>query len=163
MRLAVAGTLLVLISSSARATEVGKPASPFSLPSTAGKTVSLASLKGKVVVVDFWATWCVPCKKELPVLAKLAQRHQASGAPVVFVTINRDRERKNVDRYLKTAKLGALTVLLDPAGAVAEKYDLATMPTSVVVDPQGLVKHINSGFVPGDEKKLQAQIDALLR
>jgi thiol-disulfide isomerase/thioredoxin len=142
--------------------KVGGRAPDFTLKTPAGKEVQLSRLRGKVVLVDFWASWCKPCKKELPELDKLAKAYKAAGQPVEIIAINIDNDRANADKFLKSARVQHLTVLLDPGGTSAELYEPATMPTSYVVDKKGIVKHVNVGYVGGDEKKYKKQIDALL-
>lgn len=141
----------------------GDRAIDFSLKDLKGKTVKLSALKGKVVVIDFWASWCGPCKKELPALDALAKKYAAAKADVVILAINIDSDRKNAEKFLKSAKVSTLTVLLDPTGATADQYDLPTMPTSYVVDKKGIIRHVHDGYKAGDEKKLAAEIDALLK
>jgi thiol-disulfide isomerase/thioredoxin len=143
--------------------KVGDRAADFTLPAPDGSKVTLSSLKGSVVLVDFWASWCAPCKKELPALDALAKKYGDAKKPVVVLAIGIDKERANADKLVAALKLGALRVLLDPEGKVASVYDVPTMPTSVVVDDKGLVRHINAGFEPGDEEKLAGEIDELLK
>ncbi len=146
----------------AGATKEGDRASDFSLVGLDGKTVKLSSLKGNVVVLDFWASWCGPCKKELPALDAMAKRYAGDGKKVVVLAVNVDRDRANAEKFLGTAKVSALTVLLDPSGKVAAAYDLPTMPSSYVIDAKGLIKKAHAGFSSGDEKKIAAEVDAAL-
>ncbi len=158
--------VLAAVAASSRAdakAQKGDRAIDFTLKDLDGKTVKLSGLKGKVVVVDFWASWCVPCKKELPALDAMAAKYSKDKKDVVILTINIDKERKNAEKFLSSAKVKSLRVLLDPDGAVAEQYDLPTMPTSYVVDKKGIVKHVHEGYEAGDEKDLAAEIDALLK
>src|SRR5689334_21583715 len=102
----------------------GQRAPEFSLPALSGSTVALSSLRGKVVLIDFWAQWCEPCKKELPQLDRLAKQYAGKG--VVVVAVNIDKQKENAERMVK--QLGvSLPVLLDPAGSVASTYDLPKM------------------------------------
>lgn len=155
--------LLGVTTATALAASRGDRAPDFSLPDLKGKTVKLSSLRGKVVVVDFWASWCVPCKKELPALDAMQRQYTAAGKDVVILAINIDSRRENAEKFLKSAKIGALRVLLDPQGAVADQYEPPTMPTSYVIDKKGVIRHVHEGYTPGDEKKLAAEIDALLK
>ncbi len=150
-------------SGGAAATKVGERAADFTLPDLDGKTVKLSSLKGTVVVLDFWASWCGPCKKELPALDALAKRYRDAGKAVVVLALNIDRERANAEKFLATAKIDDLRVLLDPQGKTASAYDLPTMPSSFVIDGRGLIRKVHAGYASGDEKKLAAEIDRLLK
>src|SRR5262245_14348521 len=90
----------------------GDRAPDFTLRDTKGNTVKLSSLRGKVVVLDFWASWCGPCKKELPALAGLSKKWAQAGKPVAVVTVNIDKDRANAEKFLTTAKIaGAIQVL----------------------------------------------------
>ena len=137
----------------------GKPAAAFTLPDLAGKAATLAELRGKVVLVDFWATWCEPCLKELPELARLHEQLAAQG--VVIVGISIDKERQNAQELATRLQL-KFKVLHDPQGKVAEAYDPPKMPTSYVIDRQGVVRFVNQGFVgAADVAKLRRQLEQL--
>jgi peroxiredoxin len=139
----------------------GQHAPDFSLPALKGGTTSLASLRGKVVLIDFWAQWCEPCKKELPALDKLAKEYAGKGVTVVAVNI--DKQRDNAERMVKQLGL-SLDVLLDPSGSVAGQYDLPKMPTSFVVDKKGIVRYVNEGFEgPNDVAKFRQELDELAK
>jgi thiol-disulfide isomerase/thioredoxin len=135
----------------------------FSLKDSKGKTVKLSSLKGKVVMIDFWATWCEPCKKELPAIDKLAKAYKDAGKDVVILAINIDKDKKNGEKFLKDKGIKHLTVLWDNGQAVAGTYEPPSMPTSYIVDKKGIVRHVNQAYKPGDEKMVKKQIDALLK
>lgn len=139
----------------------GQRAPEFSLPSLHGGTVSLSSMRGKVVLIDFWAQWCEPCKKELPQLDRLAKEYAGKG--VAIVAVNIDKQRDNAERMVK--QLGVtLPVLLDPAGSVAGTYDLPKMPTSFVVDKKGIVRYVNEGFEgPQDVSRFKQELDELTK
>ena len=147
----------------ALAAKAGARAPEFELKGLDGKTVRLSSLKGKVVLVDFWASWCKPCKKELPALDKLAKQYKDAGKDVVFVAINIDTDRAKAEKFLKEKGIKHVVVLLDPSSTSAEAYQPGTMPTSYVVDQKGIIKFVNEGYNPGDEGKLKGQIDGLLK
>jgi thiol-disulfide isomerase/thioredoxin len=145
------------------AAKVGDRAADFTLPALDGSKVKLSDLKGSVVVIDFWASWCVPCKKELPALDALARRYADEKKPVVILAINIDKERANAEKLLASTKVGAVKILLDPDGKVAGAYDVPTMPSSFVIDAKGIVRNVHAGFVPGDEKKIAEEIEALAK
>src|SRR4051812_37706564 len=113
----ILGLLIVLatlaaLGVTALATKTGERAPVFALEDLKGNTVELAALQGKVVFVDFWAHWCGPCKKELPVLEKLSQRYGSKN--VVFLAINVDSKKADALAFLKDAGISKLSVLLDP-------------------------------------------------
>ncbi len=146
------------------------PASPRSAPDftltrlstdLADERVSSAGWRGRVVVLDFWASWCVPCRKELPALDALA-RHYA-GRDVVFVAVNLDHETANARALLDELGISALVTLLDPNGEVADLYRLATMPTLFLIDKSGVTRFVRPGYRPGDEVGIQLEIAELLR
>lgn len=139
----------------------GSPAAEIALSDVNGVAVRLSSFRGKVVVIDFFASWCEPCMRELPELEKL--HRQLSSAGVVFLGVNLDRERKNAVALVKRFGL-TFPTLLDPEGKVAETYDPPKMPSTYVVDKAGVVRHINAGFDgAADVARLQKQITALNR
>lgn len=143
--------------------KVGDRAGDFTLPALDGSQVKLSDLKGNVVLVDFWASWCVPCRKELPALDALARQYADAKKPVVILAVGIDKDRANAEKLIAALKVANVRVLLDPDGKVPSAYDVPTMPTSVVIDAKGLVRHVNAGFEPGDERKLASQIDELLK
>ena len=155
--------LLLGLAVATAAGKAGNRAPDFSLPARGGATVKLSGLRGKVVLVDFWASWCKPCKKELPELDKLAKAYKDAGADVVILAINIDTQRENADKALKAMKIQHLTVLYDAQSTSAEQYEPATMPTSFVIDKKGIIKSVHEGYNAGDEKKVKAEIDALLK
>ncbi len=135
---------------------VGKPAPTFSLESVEGKTVALADLKGKVVVLDFWATWCPPCRESLPHLNELA-KSKANDAVSVFA-VNLRETKDKAGGYMTDNKLG-LQVLLDGDGAVAEKYFVTGIPQTVVIGKDGSVKTVIVGYEPGIDAQLQKAVE----
>lgn len=139
----------------------GAPAAEIALPDASGALVRLSSLRGKVVVIDFFASWCEPCMRELPELEKLHRQLIPSG--VVFLGVNLDNERKNALALIQRFRL-TFPTLLDPEGKAAEAYDPPKMPSTYVVDKAGMVRHINAGFDgAADVARLQKQITALNR
>ncbi len=139
----------------------GKPAAEIALADLKGASVKLSSYAGKVVVIDFFASWCEPCMRELPELEKLHRGLATTG--VVFLGVSLDKERKNAEALVKRFGL-SFSVVHDPEGKVAEAYDPPKMPSTYVVDKAGVVRHINAGFEgSADVAKLQKQITDLNR
>ena len=136
---------------------VGEPAPAFSLVAIDGSTTSLADLRGRPVLVNFWASWCPPCRGEMPDLDRVAAEYRDQGLVVVGVDLEEDREP--VVRYAQTLGL-QLTLLLDQAGAVATRYNVTGLPTSYFVDRDGLVRDRNVG--PLTPKGLRTRVAQLL-
>ena len=156
-------TIAIVLALSASAyAGVGKNqrAPEFSLPSLKGGRVSLSQHKGKVVLVDFWAQWCEPCKKELPELEKISKQYAGR---VVVLGISIDKQKENAEKLARQLGI-SFDVLLDPAGSVAGIYDLPKMPTSFVVDKKGIVRFIHEGFEgSGDVERFKRELDELSR
>jgi cytochrome c biogenesis protein CcmG, thiol:disulfide interchange protein DsbE len=123
------------------------------------KEIRLSDLRGKVVLLDIWASWCVPCKDEMPVLDELARRYQGKGVEVVAVSV--DEDRGAAEQFLKRKKRWALTLGHDPNGAVPNRLQPPKMPTSYLIDRQGILREVNAGFERGDGAKLEAQLRGL--
>jgi cytochrome c biogenesis protein CcmG, thiol:disulfide interchange protein DsbE len=153
--------VLVLATASVARAEVkaGQPATDFDAATLAGSSLKLSSLRGKVVLVDFWASWCEPCKKELPLLDKLAPRLHARGIEIVAVNIDDDRA-KAAD-FVRSHGL-RLTVVNDASKKIVGAWEPPKMPSSFVVDKGGVVRAVHGGFEPGDEAKLEAELNALV-
>ena len=121
-------------------TLLNKPAPDFTLTDLAGKKLTLEGLKGKTVVLNFWFTTCPGCIQEMPELNELAKSYQ--GAPVVFLALGRD-DAKEIKRFLKIHSFNYTH--LQNAKAVGDAYKVHTFPTSVVVDPQGIIRFVQVG------------------
>lgn len=140
--------------------DAGKAAADFTLLDGAGQKLQLSSLRGKVVVLDFWASWCEPCKKELPELARIQRE---LGDKVVILALNIDRERATGQEAARRLGPG-LKVLFDPEGKVAERYDPPKMPTSYVIDRQGVVRFIHEGYDgAADAARLRRELAGLTK
>jgi thiol-disulfide isomerase/thioredoxin len=140
------------------APSVGQPMPALTMKSLDGtQDISLAALKGKVVLLDIWASWCAPCKEEMPLLDDLAQRMKGDGLEVVAVTI--DEERAPAEAFLASRPSWSLTVAHDPQGRVPDQLKPPKMPTSYLIDRQGVLRAVQVGFQREDavvlEKKLR--------
>ena len=118
-------------------------------------------LKSKVVVVDFWASWCGPCKESFPAMNELHKKYSERG--LLIVAVNVDEVRRDMEEFLK-ANPAAFTVVRDPAQALVSKANVATMPSSFILDRQGKVCFMHSGF-HGDKtvKQYEEEIESLLK
>ena len=160
LRITVIALLTSAFSFNSFATEVGQPAPQFTLPTLQqDKPTSLTQFAGKVVYLDFWASWCAPCRTSFPLLNKLHEKLKSQGFEVVG--INLDEDKANAEKFLKEFSVG-FTVLRDAKGEWADQFVVESMPTSFIIDKQGVVKYIHHGFTSDDVKDLEPKITALL-
>lgn len=136
--------------------QVGAPVPEIKVESLGGKKIDVASYRGRVLLLDVWASWCGPCKQELPMLDAMAKRLKGQGIDVLAVSV--DQDRANVDKFLKGHGHWALTIAHDPAGAIAERLQPDKMPTSYVIDRSGIVRYVNAGFVPDDAATIEQRL-----
>lgn len=115
----------------------------FALPDAQGTVLSSTSLRGQVVLVDFWASWCVPCKASFPALDALHREFRDRGASVV--AINLDEERKAANAFL-ASRPHQMPVLFDPKGITATAFVVKGMPSSVLIDRRGVIRYRHEGF-----------------
>jgi len=137
------------------------PAPTLSMaPLEGGAPVTLGGLKGSVVYVDFWASWCVPCRLSMPALEDLYKRNKSRGFAVVGV--NKDASVADARRFL--AKLPvSFTLVQDGADAAARGFDVKAMPSGYLVDRKGLVRQVHRGFTAETGATLEKEIDSLLK
>jgi peroxiredoxin len=152
--------LLLGVILSASAAELSGPAPPFALPTRDGGQVTLAELEGQVVMLNFWATWCGPCRQEMPHLEALHQRYSDLGFTLLGVNVEEDSS--GADKFLAETPV-TFPILFDPKSEVSKKYDVIAMPSTVLIDRTGNMRFIHHGYQPGYENEYQAQIRALLR
>lgn len=128
-------------------------------PGLDGRVVDVAAQTGKVRVIDFWATWCEPCKEALPQLDALARELGPRGLAVYGVAVDDDRQL--IVDFLRRTPVG-FPVLWDRGGAQAARFDATFMPVAVVVDRRGVIRHVHQGWDPRRAGKERQQIEALL-
>jgi len=130
----------------------------FSLPTQSGK-IDLSSLKNKVVYLDFWASWCVPCRKSFPWMNEINSRYADKGLKIVAVNLDKDREL--AEKFLK--KIPAdFTIAFDPEGDIADKYNVQGMPSSYIIDRKGRVIKTHLGFRTEDVDELENTLQSVL-
>ena len=162
-RLAVWGAMFALIgglvSSSAEALDAGAKAPEIGLKDLSGKTVDLASLAGKVVILDFWATWCAPCREEMPELQKLYKKYNAKGLEIVGISV--DKGPEGIKDFIAKLKV-TFPVVHDEGHKVADKYSPPRMPSSYIIDRKGVVRYVHGGYRAGDAAQFEKEILELL-
>lgn len=142
---------------------VNKKAPEFTLSGLDGKAVSLSDFKGRVVFLDFWASWCPPCKQEMPELAKLAERYGKSDFTVVAVSV--DKKKEHASGFISTVKGSSnrIMVLHDPEASVVSQYMAQAMPTSFILDKAGVIRFVHFGYREEDPSKWVEEIEGLLK
>lgn len=138
----------------------GQVAPDFALKSSTGENLRLSEYRGEVVMVNFWATWCGPCRQEMPLLDELYTRYERVGFQLLGVNID-DEPRRAMDMV---RELGVnFPVLFDNTKEVSKLYEVGAMPVTVIIDREGNVRHVHYGYKPGYELKYLDEIRALLR
>lgn len=132
----------------------------FSLPSFKGNELNIEEWRGKVVYLDFWASWCKPCVESFPKLEALQQKYQGQGFTVI--AINLDEKKQNALKFLAENPV-SYPVLYDANAEVAQLYQVAAMPSSYFIDKKGIIRLNHRGFIPGDENKIEKAIQFLLK
>ena len=149
-----------LLSALVGAAEPPKAAPPFALKDNAGRVHALAEFKGHVVLVDFWASWCAPCKASFPALDSLHQDLHAEGLEVV--AINVDEDRKSALGFL-AGRSPSMTVLFDPEGRSPQEFGVEGMPSSYLIDREGRVRFRHLGFTAQTKADFRREISMLLK
>jgi peroxiredoxin len=138
----------------------GRPAPDFALKSSTGENLRLSEYRGDVVMINFWATWCGPCRQEMPLLDELYTRYERVGFNLLGVNIDDDSRRA----MQMIEELGVnFPVLFDARKEVSKLYEVEAMPVTVLVDREGNVRHVHHGYKPGYEDTYLDQVRALLR
>jgi len=150
----------LLLTAPLAAGEAPRAAPNFTLDTMGGGEMSLADLTGQVVMINFWATWCGPCRQEMPQLEALFQRYKDLGFTILGVNVEEDAS--GAGRFLGATPV-SFPILLDPKSEVSERYQVVAMPSTVIVDRAGNVRFVHHGYEPGYESEYQTQIRALLR
>jgi cytochrome c biogenesis protein CcmG/thiol:disulfide interchange protein DsbE len=121
--------------------------------------LNLDTLRGRVVYVDFWASWCAPCRESFPWMQQMQQRYRAEGLEVVAVDL--DRSRADADRFLR-AYPTQLRLVFDPGGALATRFNVQGMPMSLLIDRHGTARFTHIGFLPNDRAVYESEIRTLV-
>lgn len=150
------------VGSDAAALEAGAPMPPLAVARLDEPTqsLSLASLKGDVVYVDFWASWCVPCRVSMPALDALYRRNRGRGFSVVGV--NKDVSSADAERFLKRVNV-SFPLVRDAGDAAARAFDVRAMPSGYLIDRKGIVRKVHLGFTAETAAALELEIEALLK
>jgi peroxiredoxin len=138
----------------------GSPAPQFTLGAKSGQNVSLAQYKGQVVMLNFWASWCGPCRQEMPLLESIYKKYNRLGFTLIGVNVEPDSNAAN--EWLKQTPV-SFPILYDKESRVSKMYDVAGMPSTVIIDRAGKVRMLHRGYKPGDENEYLDSIRTLVR
>lgn len=138
---------------------LGAVAPPFSLSDAAsGQRLGPDSFPGKVVIIDFWATWCAPCRESFPAYQRLVEKH---GGELVVLGVSVDEEPSGIAKFKSETRV-TFPLLWDEGQVVSNNYRPGTMPTSFVLDRNGVVKFVHEGFRAGDDVAIEREVGSLL-
>lgn len=137
-----------------------EPAPDFTLKSNGNSNLRLSEQRGQVVLLNFWASWCGPCRQEMPLLDKIQQKYAKLGFTVLGVNVDKDRAK--ADKILKDIPV-SFPILYDNEGLVSKLFDVNAMPTTVLIDRDGNMRYLHMGFKPGYEDLYVQHIKALIR
>jgi thiol-disulfide isomerase/thioredoxin len=154
--------LLLLLCAAAPLPAANAPLSTapdFTLKSSSGVNLKLSELRGQVVLINFWASWCGPCRKEMPLLDQLYQQYKPLGFTVLGVNVEEDQ--KQAHSLLNKVPV-SFPVVFDGTNSVSKLYNVIAMPTTVIVDRNGNMRYLHKGYLPGYEATYQQQVRTLL-
>lgn len=152
--------LLLLLSGGVAASALNGAAPDFTLKSDNGNNLRLSEHRGQVVMINFWASWCGPCRQEMPVLDELQQRYSKAGFTVLGVNVEQDSGQ--AVQLLQGMNL-SFPILFDPKSVVSKLYDVRAMPSTVMIDRDGNMRYLHRGYKPGYEDQYREQIKELIR
>ena len=140
---------------------INEPAKDFELATIDGRKVKLSELKGKVVMIDFWATWCGPCVQSIPTLSKLYEKYKNQGFEILYISGDNETDKYKVAPFVKKKNI-PFQVMFD--AGVKETYDVKAFPTNIFIDRKGNVRHRETGFIMDESPRMiETTIELLLQ
>ena len=150
----------LLLMAPIHAASVQGKAPDFTLKSNSGKNIKLSELRGQVVLLNFWASWCGPCRQEMPLLEKLQRRYSSLGFTVLGVNVEEDpRKAKTLLKDISVS----FPILFDTRNKVSKQYKVSAMPSTVMIDRDGNMRYLHKGYKPGDEAQYKKWVKQLIR
>jgi len=154
-------TAAVVLATSAVTAGMKDSAAPdFTLKSNSGENIRLSELRGEVVLINFWASWCGPCRQEMPILSELHNKYKALGFTVLGVNVEEDPSKAK--KLLQDSPV-SFPVVFDSESVVSKQYDVVAMPSTVLVDRDGNMRYLHKGYKSGLEAVYQQQVRELIR
>jgi len=129
---------------------VSQLAPEFTLTTLEGKEVSLEDYRGKLVLLNFWASWCIPCKAEMPLIQEVYEKYQDRGLVVLGMNMTDLDQREDAEKFVEETGV-TFPILLDDSGSVSEAYRVISVPTSFFIDPSGVVRNFQLGPMSADQ------------
>jgi peroxiredoxin len=148
------------LAATAAAPAAGQPAPDFALRGLDGQNLRLREQRGHVVLLNFWASWCGPCREEMPQLSRLHDKYRAAGLQLLGVNVDDDASNA---ASVATKLAVKFPVLLDTDKQVSKLYDISAMPSTVLIDRDGRVRHLHKGYREGTAQAYEQQIRELLK
>lgn len=152
--------LFCVFAGQAASAELDKSAPDFTLKSLSGENVRLKELTGQVVLVNFWASWCGPCRKEMPLLDELHSKYNDLGFTVLGINV--EQQNQKAKDFITELNV-SFPVLLDDENTVSKLFDVEAMPTTVIIDRNSTLRYLHYGYKAGDEKLYKKMVKALIR
>ncbi len=146
--------------SAAQAETMGELAPDFTLKSRSGENIKLSELRGEVVMINFWASWCAPCRQEMPLLEDMYDKYSDLGFTLLGVNVEEDSSQAT--NMLREIPVN-FPILFDNTNRVSKLYKVVAMPTTVLVDRDGNMRYLHRGYLPGYEDEYVKQIKELIR
>jgi peroxiredoxin len=151
---------LLSLSGLSSAEQLSGAAPDFTLKSNQGSNIRLEELKGEVVMLNFWASWCGPCRQEMPLMNDIFAKYEDLGFTILAVNV--DEDSADADRFLKAVPVD-FPVVYDSTSKVSEMYEVDAMPTTVMIDRDGNKRFLHRGYKPGYEEEYANQVKQLIR
>ncbi len=151
---------LMVLPLSGQAEKLSGAAPDFTLKSNQGKNIRLQDLRGEVVMLNFWASWCGPCRQEMPIMNDIYAKYAPMGFTILAVNV--DENQADADRFLDAVPVD-FPILYDSTSKVSEMFAVDAMPTTVMIDRDGNKRFLHRGYKPGYEKDYIKQVKKLIR
>ena len=152
--------MAALSTATLQAEEMNQPAPNFTLKSNSGKNLKLSESRGEVILLNFWASWCGPCRQEMPLLDSLHNKYKDLGFKVMGVNV--EENSKEAIKILNEIKV-SFPVVFDTTNKVSELYNVSAMPSTVLIDRDGKMRYLHKGYKPGDEATYKQWVKKLIK
>jgi peroxiredoxin len=159
-KIVLTSIILLFLAPFAFADNIKGPAPDFTLKSRNGENIKLSELRGEVVMINFWASWCAPCRQEMPLLELLYKKYSDLGFTLLAVNVEEDSSK--AEDLLKDIPV-TFPVLYDNTNKVSKLYNVVAMPSTVIIDRDGNFRYLHRGYLPGYEQEYKKQVSELIR